>query len=45
MGLGLSLVKAIAEAHEGRAEAESTLGRGSTFLLRLPRQPAVTAPR
>ncbi len=37
MGLGLSLVKAIAEAHGGQAEAHSTLGRGSTFLLRLPR--------
>lgn len=41
MGLGLSLVKAIAEAHDGRAEVESTPGRGSTFLLRLPRQLAV----
>jgi len=37
MGLGLSLVKAIAEAHGGRAEAESTPGHGSVFLLRLPR--------
>jgi signal transduction histidine kinase len=45
MGLGLSLVKAIAEAHGGRAEAESTPGRGSTFLLRLPRQSAATATR
>ena len=38
MGLGLSLVKAIAEAHDGRAEAVSTPGRGSVFLLRLPRR-------
>jgi signal transduction histidine kinase len=37
MGLGLSLVKAIAEAHDGRAEASSTPGHGSVFLLRLPR--------
>lgn len=36
MGLGLSLVKAIAEAHGGRAEVNSTLGRGSVFQLRLP---------
>jgi signal transduction histidine kinase len=38
MGLGLSLVRAIAEAHDGTAEAESAPGRGSVFLLRLPRQ-------
>ncbi|HUJ45393.1 MAG TPA: ATP-binding protein [Opitutaceae bacterium] len=38
MGLGLSLVKAIAEAHGGRAEASSTPGRGSIFVLRLPRR-------
>ena len=37
MGLGLSLVKAIAEAHNGKAEVSSTLGHGSIFLLRLPR--------
>jgi len=36
MGLGLSLVKAIAEAHGGRAEVTSTLGKGSVFQLRLP---------
>ncbi len=41
LGLGLSLVKAIAEAHDGQAEADSTPGRGSIFLLRLPRQPAI----
>jgi signal transduction histidine kinase len=38
MGLGLSLVKAIAEAHDGQAEATSTPGHGSVFLLRLPRR-------
>lgn len=36
LGLGLSLVKAIAEAHGGEARVESTPGRGSTFELRLP---------
>ena len=45
MGLGLSLVKAIAEAHDGRAEAESTPGHGSVFILRLPRQPEPIATR
>lgn len=37
LGLGLSFVKAIVEAHGGVAIVESTPGRGSTFELRLPR--------
>ena len=36
LGLGLSLVKAIAEAHGGSAEAHSRPGGGSRFVLRLP---------
>lgn len=35
-GLGLTLVKAIAEAHRGTARFESTFGSGSTFYLTLP---------
>jgi signal transduction histidine kinase len=35
-GLGLSMVFGIIKRHEGSVEIESTLGRGTTFRLRLP---------
>jgi len=35
-GLGLSIVKSIAERHQGRVWAESQLGKGSTFYLEIP---------
>jgi heavy metal sensor kinase len=36
IGLGLSLVRLIAEAHGGTVTAQSTLGAGSTFIVTLP---------
>jgi heavy metal sensor kinase len=38
-GLGLSIVKWIAEAHNGSVEVTTHPGAGSTFFIRLPRQP------
>jgi signal transduction histidine kinase len=34
LGLGLATVKGIMEAHEGTATVMSSLGNGSTFILR-----------
>jgi signal transduction histidine kinase len=36
LGLGLSLVKAIVQAHHGRVGVDSTPGQGSTFTVHLP---------
>jgi heavy metal sensor kinase len=35
-GLGLSICHSIAEAHSGSIDVQSTVGEGSTFIVRLP---------
>lgn len=36
-GIGLTIVKAIVEAHQGTISVKSTLGEGSTFVLTFPK--------
>jgi two-component system phosphate regulon sensor histidine kinase PhoR len=35
-GLGLSYVKTMVDAHGGNIRVDSTLGKGSTFIIEMP---------
>jgi signal transduction histidine kinase len=39
-GVGLALVRGIAEAHGGRARVESEQGNGATFIVEIPWKPS-----
>jgi two-component system, OmpR family, sensor kinase len=44
-GLGLAIVRGLAQAHGGAAWAESTVGRGSSFYVSLPRRRPPEVPK
>lgn len=43
LGIGLTLVKALVELHGGSVEVETELGKGTTFVVRLPAAPPLAA--
>jgi len=40
VGLGLAITHTIIKAHNGRIDADSTLGKGTTFIITLPLEPS-----
>ena len=40
LGIGLALVKEVTDQHHGSLSLESTLGEGSTFIMRIPLAPS-----
>jgi two-component system, OmpR family, phosphate regulon sensor histidine kinase PhoR len=42
-GLGLAIVKHILEGHNTKAEVQSTVGKGSVFSFKLPRNKPIDA--
>jgi signal transduction histidine kinase len=42
-GIGLSIAKALVDAHNGRIWVESTPGKGTTFSVLLPIRPRISA--
>lgn len=44
-GLGLSMVRDVIEAHQGRIQVNSTVGKGTAFTIKLPAASEATATR
>jgi two-component system phosphate regulon sensor histidine kinase PhoR len=43
-GLGLAIVKHVLLRHDGKLDVTSQLGRGSVFMVHLPRARLITTP-